>query len=185
MGEPSMSGTICYGFRLTHTYTRRNYYTGDPETVTEDLENVPWLRNTTQDTQQTNDEENSTEYLAFDEWREYLFNKQTPRPYERFDRQRDDTDPAYKKAWSDYWKSKHAFEDELGIEMVEHSHLDSECRYILAIKESIKHASYRSPTALGTEMVVKPGWREKIENFCKEHNIPFQEPQFFLCCDAG
>jgi hypothetical protein len=80
-----------------------------------------------------------------------------------------------------YWKNRDDKIRGVGIEFGYHD-IDVKTHVpILMISEASHQGSSRdNPTSLPPSLEVKSEWKEKLREFCRKANLPFQEPHWVL-----
>ena len=84
-----------------------------------------------------------------------------------------------------YFEAKKKLESECPVELVRHCSYDY-TMYIIAINGSEKRSYRGDPTIISPqELNIDAAKIEAAKQFCEQHNIPWQEPNWVLCSMYG
>ena len=156
----SSDGILCYGFQIKDE---------DGDIIGEG-ETPEFLKTSLDD-----DDDDDSEPLEFDDLLANIAKINSPDV---------EYDEHSKEEYEEYWGKKHELERVCPVELVIHCSFEYGM-YILAIKES-HSAAYRGyPVELGKQITTNPAWDSILRNFCKEANIPFEEPGWVLASLYG
>jgi|GEM_PF-3929722 hypothetical protein len=156
----------------------------------EKFDDLPWavVESEGGDDEDTDEDDPAGEKPDFEEWVTSLAGLTDPSAHitDRNEGWKEwyEGDSANKEAMSAFWKARQETVDNCPIGVIDVSTGESsEPCIILAVKPTISGASWAEPKPAATTL--DDGALVAAKNFCEQHGIPFENPQWLLVAEYG